>query len=327
MNATRQTGGGGGDHGILRGVLFLVGSIFFWAISPIFVRYFQAFYDPWTQNAFRYAAAAAFLLGWCRFRRTPLGGLTPRQWRQVARVVVVNLLLQSFYAWTYAFIYPSVGTLLGSADILFLCLISFFLFSDERRVIRSPLFVLGTGLSIGGLGLVVLGQDPEVLERLRVTRADYWMGVAVGLSYALFVALYALAIKPLVRTVSPIVSFTHVSWMTTLGLTVLMLVFGHASALWHQPARPLLLMVVSALVAIVLAHLAYYAALRDVSAVVSSTLLRLTPVVACGFSLLVYGDRLAPLQVVGGCGVIAGAWFALQAQVRGLRRPAAVVGG
>jgi drug/metabolite transporter (DMT)-like permease len=329
MNATPHIGGGDNGHGILRGLFFLAGTILFWAVSPLFVRYFQAFYDPWTQNAFRYAAAAAILLGWCLLTRTPLGGLSAGQWRQIGLVVAANLLMQSAYAWTYAFIYPSVGTLLGSADILFLCLISFIFFSAERRAIRSPLFILGTVLSVAGLFFVVWGQDPDVLAHLRVTRSDYWTGVAVGLSYAFFVALYATAIRPLVRSVSPIVGFTHVSWLTTLGLTVLMFVFGRPSDLWGRPAQPFLLMLVSALVAIVLAHSCYYAALRDVSPVVSSTVLRMTPVITCGLSLLVYRDRLAPLQVAGGCGVIAGAALATQALVGGRRRPAAAaaVGG
>ena len=81
-------------------------------------------------------------------------------------------------------------------------------------------------------------------------------------------------------------------------------------------ARLILTVALTALFSIVLAHGCYYVALRDVKAVVSTSILQLTPVVTCILSALVYGDKLTPLQIAGGAAVIGGAWLAALAQAR-----------
>jgi drug/metabolite transporter (DMT)-like permease len=73
-------------------------------------------------------------------------------------------------------------------------------------------------------------------------------------------------------------------------------------------------MVLTAFLFIVVAHTCYYAALRDIKAVVCTSVMQLTPVVTCVLSALVYGDRLTWLQFAGGAATIGGATLAALAQ-------------
>ena len=161
-----------------------------------------------------------------------------------------------------------------------------------------------------------LGRDPGLLARLNVSEHDFWIGVALVMAHALFVSIYFLTIKHAVRDIPPLVSFTHVSWMTALGLVAPMLIAGGAGDLWRQPPSLLGVMAVSALLCIVIAHSCYYAALREIKAVVSISILQLIPVFTCTFSAIMYGDKLSPLQIAGGAIVITGAWLASLAQGR-----------
>jgi drug/metabolite transporter (DMT)-like permease len=299
-----------------RALTLLLFSIVLWGIGPLFIKYFTKFYDPWTQNAFRYSCAAFLLLLAVPFQRRTSFRLTRAQWVKLGLVVLPNLGLQVCYASMFYFLYPSVASLVIRTNILFVCLLSFFFFADERQVVRSWSFLLGALLALGGLVAVVAGQDPEILSRLQVTQTAFWIGVAIALGYAVFLAVYTLMIKRLVRDVPPIVSFTHVSWMTSVVMILLMLILGRPSDLWNAPLEPMGWMVFTAFANIAIAHTTLYAALRQIKAVVSSTLMLLTPFVTCVGSALVYADRLSAVQIVGGGAVLAGAWLAGLAQGR-----------
>jgi len=304
----------------MRSLFYLLVAISFWSMGPLFVKHFTSSYDAWTQNAFRYSSAAVMLMALALLHRRPVFRLTRAQWRKLLIVAAANIAMQTAFAWVYYFIYPSVASLVMRSDILFICILSFVFFHDERRVIRSGGFLFGAGLALLGLAIVVAAQDPEILARLEVSEKRFWQGIVMVVVYAFLLAVYTLTIKHAVRDVHPIASFTNVAWMSSVGLIALMFVFGRPADLWHAEIGSLLFMAFSALCCIVIAHTAIYAALREIKAVVTTTLMLLIPVITCATSAVVYRDRLSLVQMLGGLAVLTGAWFTAMAQVRVARQ-------
>jgi len=304
------------DTRSIRALPLLLVTVCLWATGPLFVKHFTSYYNVWTQNAFRYGCAALALLGVMAVRGRLRYRLRRDQWGRLALVTVANLLMQVTFAATYYFLYPAVASLVNRVSIIFTIVLSFLIFHDERHVVRSPRFLAGTALALAGVVLVLLGRDPELLSRLDISEREFWIGVSLSASQALFISAYALTIKHAVRNVPPLVSFTHVSWMTALGLWALLFLMGGVEDLWIQPPSKLGLMALSALMCIAIAHSCYYAALRQVKVVVSTSVLQLIPVLVCVLSALIYGDVLAPLQIAGGAAVILGAWLAALAQAK-----------
>jgi drug/metabolite transporter (DMT)-like permease len=291
-------------------------NILFWASGCLFIKYLTFFYNAWAQNAFRYSCAAVVLLVATALTRRLTFRLSSRVWKSLLLITVCNVCMQTACAATYYFIYPSVASLIQSTTILFVITLSFLFFHDERRVIRSGRFQIGCVLVLTGVLLVTFGQDAELLSRLKVSGADFWIGVGLALTYAIFLAAYSVTIKHLVRELPPLISFTHVSWMTSVGLIALMLCMGGASDLWRQPVKPFGIMVLSAVLCIAIAHSALFVALRHIKAVVSSAIMHLTPVLTCIGSAFVYGDHLSALQIGGGALVICGALLAAITEAR-----------
>jgi drug/metabolite transporter (DMT)-like permease len=300
----------------IRGYLLILVTVLMWSIGPVFVKYFTVYYNVWTQNAFRYGCAALILLAVTGFSGRLRPALRRGQWLRLALVAGVNILMQTVFAATYYFIYPSIASLIIRVNIIFVTVLSFLIFHDERRVIRSPRFLGGAALTLAGVSIVITGRDSALLAHLEVSTRDFWIGAGLALAFAFTNALYSLTIKHAVRSVPPIQSFTHVAWMTTLGLAVPMFALGGVEDLWQAPPSGLLLMAVSAFFCIVIAHTCYYAALRNVKAVVGASILQLVPVSTCVVSALIYGDILNPVQIAGGAAVITGAWLAALAQTR-----------
>lgn len=296
--------------------MLLLTAVLMWAVGPIFIKYFTGYYNPWTQNAFRYTVSAAMLLAVAGARGVLRTHLTAAQWKKLLFISVTNVVMQSVFTPIYYFIYPALASLLSGLNVVFVTIMSFAIFHDERRVIRSPHFLSGAALAMVGIAVLVLGRDPEVMAHLNVSSHGFWIGVSLSVVYAFLNALYSITIKHAVTDIPAVICFTHVSWMTSLGLLVPMFIMGGVSDLWTRPVSPLLLMVFSALVSIVIAHTCFYATLKRISAAVSTSMLQLTPVLTCLFSAVLYGDTLSPVQLLGGAGVVSGAWLAGIAQAR-----------
>lgn len=301
---------------VARGVAYLLVTSVFWSTTPLLVRFFAGHCDVWSQNAFRYLSGAAFLALWTGLRRTRRTPLTSEQWRALAWVAGANLVMQSFYGATYYHIFPAVGSLIVRLNIVFVAVLSFALQRDERRVIRSPRFLIGSCLALAGVACVIAGRDPELLEQLEVTTGQFWLGVGFALGLALSSSVYALSVKRAVRIIAPAACFDYVCRFTALGLAGAMLAFGRPASLIASPSWVLGLMALSAVTSIAIAHTCYYAALRHVKAVVATSVMQLNPVLTCVMSAAVFGDWLAPVQMLGAAGAICGAWLAAMAQAR-----------
>lgn len=300
----------------VRALLMLLSAISLWAMGPLFVKLFASHYRPWTQNAFRYFCAAVFLLAFALLRGHLRYRLTRGQWGKLALVALANLIMQTNFAAIYYFIYPSVASLVGRLNIVFVTVLSFLIFKDEREVIRSPRFLLGAALALAGVAFVIAGQDPDLLSRLDIAERDFWIGIAFSLGHAFFISIYYLTIRHAVRDIPALVSFTHVGWITAAGLAAIALAMGGTADLWRQPPHLLALMALSALLCIAIAHTCYYTALRHITTVVATSMLQIIPVLVCLFSALIYGDRLSLTQILGGAVVLLGAWLAAMAQAR-----------
>lgn len=299
-----------------RGLFLLFGTVIMWTLGPLFIKHFTDSYDVWTQNAFRYGSAAVMLLAYSAWRGDLRYRPTRTQWMKLAMVALPNVFLQSAYAASFYFVYPSVVTLVARTQVLFTIILSFAIFHEERQVVRSPRFLFGVVLALGGVVLVIFGRDSAQLAQLNVSNANFWIGTGLATLYAFLLAVYAITIKHAVRDIPPLISFTHVAWMTTLGLSIPMLFSGGYHALYTQPFSKLLLLVLSALLAIALAHTWYYTALCDVTAVTAASMLQLIPVCTCVLSAFLFNDWLAPWQLAGAAAVISGTWFAAMVQAK-----------
>ncbi len=304
------------------------GPILSWSIQPLFMRWFAQYYDPWTQNAFRFSAAAICVLALGKFRGILTFRLPRATWIAIGLVSIGNIAQQTFFAWTYEFIYPSVAILVARTDIIFICAISFIVFPDERSIIRSPRFLIGAVLAFAGVMTVLFGRDPEILEKLDVASTAFWIGVFISVLYALSCATYNVTIKSAMRRIDPLICFIHVCWISSFVFIVSAFLFGNVSDLWlSRPeggvsfwADPVVWMLITGVTSIAIAHPFLYAALRGIKAVVAVTLLMLLPFITCTLSAVVYNDRLTMIQILGGLAVIAGAWLASIAQARVARK-------
>lgn len=284
----------------LPAAISLSASILSWAVAPVFIRYLSGPYDPYSQAFVRYASGAIALtaISMVWFRRDFLRLLT---WSPgLLGVSCLNVFQQC--TWT-AGTYRSTATaaqLTVTLHGVFVIIASYILFHEERRVIRSPLYLVGTAVSFLGV-TAVLAKDPASM--LPVLDA----GAAFLLTTAVFWGIYKVWSKHLVMGMHPIPMFAVIAVYTSLGLLGVSLTLGRPETIISAGARISVIAFISGLFPIALAHPAYNYAQKHLGAAFSSNFNLLVPLFTYLFGMLVLEDEyLTQVQWLGAALLLGG---------------------
>ena len=110
----------------------------------------------------------------------------------------------------------------------------------------------------------------------------------------------------------PIRSFGLISFITSALLLPLTLAFGKIATPLHVGTDVNLILIVSAVTCISLAHVLYYIAIRKVGVALSQTLQLLCPAGALGLSAIFFGERLTQAQIWSAAILLFGAFLAMR---------------
>ncbi len=281
------------------------GALIGWSIGPIFIKYLTGYLDAWTQNALRYSVASLFwlpfLLSSIRAKR-----LDPRVWRRALVPAAANLAMQSLWAAAFYYIGPAFMVLLSKTNILWVATFSLIVFPDERKLVRSKRFWTGLALSVTGLvGVMCYKAD---------LAAQTTTGIAIALASAFAWGVYAIAARIAFRDIASHSAFSVTSIYTSVGLVALALLFGRVGDCAAMGAWLWTCVVVSAVVAIALAHTSYYAAMKRIGATIPALVILAQPLIVLAMSSVVFGESFTLVQLFFGVLLLIGSALAIWAQ-------------
>lgn len=290
-------------------ILTLIG----WSSIPLFLRYFAPLIDAWTANGWRYAISSLLwlpVLIWAYQRKRVPEGL----WRAALVPSIFNALGQICFAIAPYMVDPGLMTFGVRLQIVFAAAGAALLFPVERDLLRRPLFLAGLIVVASGT-LATVALKPGGFE------AKSTLGVIVSIASGLFYACYSLSVRRWMNTMNPIVAFAAVSQYTSAVLVALMLVLAPRAGanVMVLTATQMVLLVVSSIVGIGLGHTLYFYSLRRLGIAVSAGVVQLQPFLVAAASMVLFGERLRPVQWVTGSLAICGAAIMLVAQHRWAR--------
>jgi drug/metabolite transporter (DMT)-like permease len=88
--------------------------------------------------------------------------------------------------------------------------------------------------------------------------------------------------------------------------------FGKIGTPLHAGAHVNLILIISAVSCITLAHVLYYVAIREIGVALAQTLQLLCPAGALGLSAWIYGERLSHAQLWSAAILLLGAFLAMR---------------
>jgi len=292
-----------------KGYSAVFATVFIWSLPSLFMYYLNRHYDPWAQNFYRYSVACIAIAPLLLYQ-IHRGG--PRIDMQAVKLCLLpclpNVVHQVTQVMALFYIGPGVYTIFTRASVIFTALLALAFFPEERAVIRQWQFQLGTLLGLFGAFGVIWFQANAGLHSQHVALP----GLLIAFTATFCWALYGVLIKRPSAELGSIRSFGLISFITSALLFPLTLAFGKIATPVHAGAHANLVLVISAVTCITLAHVLYYVAIREIGVALSQSLQLLCPAIAMGLSAWIYGERLTNAQLWSAGILLIGAFLAMR---------------
>lgn len=293
------------------GYAAIFATVLIWSTPSLFQFYLNDYYDPWAQNFYRYAVAFIAVMPFVL-----LGIRSPGP--RLDRSLVIGCLIPALpnvvhqITQTVALFHmgPGVYAIFIRSSVIMTALLALVFVPEERWIIRQWQFQAGTLLGlIGAMG--VLWFQPG-----RAGGTISFQGIAIAFTASFCWALYSVLVKRPSARLGPIRSFGVISFITSLLLLPLTIAFGKIETPLQVAANVNVILVISAVTCITLAHVLYYVAIRKVGVALSQTLQLLCPAGALGLSALFFGERLTQAQGWSAVLLLFGAFLAMRVKPR-----------
>jgi drug/metabolite transporter (DMT)-like permease len=295
------------DPSFGRGYAALSATVVIWSMPSLFQFYLIRYYEPWAQNLYRYSVACAAIAPFV-FYRMHRGG--PRiDLRAVSLCLIPcipNVVHQVTQVIALFYMGPGAYSIFIRSSVIFTALLALAFFPEERAVIRQWQFQAGTLLGlIGAFGVIWFqssGQDRHIA----------WPGLITAFLATFCWALYGVLVKRPAAQYGSIRTFGLVSLLTSILFIPLTFAFGNPSTPLHVTWQVNVVLAISAVTCISLAHVLYYVAIQELGVALSQTLQLLCPAGALALSALIFHERLSLPQFLSAAILLIGAFLAMR---------------
>src|SRR5439155_6478753 len=207
-----------------RGYSAVFATIAIWSVPSLFQFYLNRFYDPWSQNFYRYAVACLAIIPFVllQFGRGPKIDL--RAFTACLIPCLPNVVHQITQVVALFYMGPGVYAIFIRSSVIFTALLALALFPEERSVIRQWQFQVGTLLGLIGAFGVVWFQPGWKSGHIALP------GLFIAFTATFCWALYGILVKRPSRELGSIRSFGVISLITSVLLLPLTFAFGKIGA-------------------------------------------------------------------------------------------------
>ena len=296
-----------GRANLSEGYAAVFATILIWSTPSLFQYYLNRYYDPWAQNFYRYLVACLAIAPLVIYR-IQRGGPS-FDWRAVTICFLPclpNVVHQVTQVMALFYMGPGVYAIFTRASVIFTALLALAFFPEERHVIRQWQFQVGTVLGLIGAFGVVWFQPGLEAGHIALP------GLFIAFTATFCWALYGILVKRPSAQLGLIRSFGLISLITSALLLPLTFAFGKIGTPLHVEAHVNLILIISAVSCITLAHVLYYVAIREIGVALAQTLQLLCPAGALGLSAWIYGERLTHAQLWSAAILLFGAFLAMR---------------
>jgi drug/metabolite transporter (DMT)-like permease len=201
---------------------------------------------------------------------------------------------------------PGVYSIFIRSSVIFTALLALIFFPEERSIIRQWQFQAGTFLGLVGAFGVLWFQPRSQTGHISLR------GLVIAFVASFCWALYSVLVKRPSAELGSIRSFGVISVVTSAMLLPMTFFFGQIGTPAHVSIQVNLILILSAVTCITLAHVLYYIAIREIGVALAQTLQLLCPLGALGLSAWIFGERLSSAQVWSAAILLLGAFLAMK---------------
>src|SRR5438552_2853489 len=290
-----------------RGYAALFASMAIWSVPSLFLFYLVLYYEPFAQNFYRYSVACLAIAPFV-FYRVRRGGPKIDIYALGLCLIpcIPNVIHQITQVVSLFYMGPGVYAIFNRSSVIFTALLALAFFPEERHIIRQWQFQVGTLLGLVGAFGVIWFQSGWQSGHIALP------GLLIAFTATFCWALYGILVKRPSAQLGSIRSFGLISFITSALLLPLTCAFGKINTPLHVGPHVNLILIISAVSCITLAHVLYYVAIREIGVALAQTLQLLCPAGALALSAWIYGERLTHAQLWSAAILLSGAFLAMR---------------
>lgn len=279
-------------------------AILLWALGNIFVTYLNLFFDNYTQNMFRYVSAAAVLLVFSLFSNKDKYLNSSKSLRRLLIPIFTVFVFQIFMVYGLMFTTPTIAALITRLSIIFIDILSFLLFPEERVALSSRSFIVGTLISFLGVsGVVLIGSGLFHSGEL------FLFGVAFLLLASFLWAVYTVSIRIALKALDPLSATVNVFLFSGIMYLPFSIFTGGIYRVLDAGLTVNLLLVISGILAIGLGNFLNYYAIERLGTSLSANLQILLPVFTGILSIAIFHEEMLPSKIFFSILTLIGCWL------------------
>src|SRR6266568_987559 len=296
-----------GRTNLSKGYAAVFATVLIWSMPSLFQYYLNRYYDPWAQNFYRYSVACLAIAPLV-FYRVRAGG--PKIDMHAIGICLLpclpNVVHQITQVMALFYMGPGVYAIFTRSSVIFTALLALAFFPEECCVIRQWQFQAGTFLGlIGAFGVIWFQagwQSGHIALR----------GLIIAFTATFCWALYGVLVKRPSARLGSIRSFGLISLITSMLLLPLTCAFGNVATPVEVSWFVNLILAISAVTCITMAHVLYYVAIQEIGVALAQTLQLLCPLGAVALSAWIFGEHLTTAQLWSAAILLVGAFLAMR---------------
>ena len=287
--------------------LALFGTMCCWGVAPVMLRYLAKYDyvpDGFTSNFVRYPIGALLYLP--LLIHAARNGKLGKLWLLALIPAIPNVGAQTLWAWAPYHLEVDRIVFLVRLSVVWSILGAFFLFPDERRLVRSRAFWSGAVLSVAGFAIMAAASENGA-------HGIPMAGTIIMLFCGVFYALYGVAVRYVMGDQSPFLTFAVVGVYSAIALAM-MAPLGEPSSVSKMPPVPLFIFIISAVIGISGGHGCYYVAVQRIGVAASALTLAATPFVSALVAFLWLDEGMKAGEWGGAAMLVVGSLLAVRSQ-------------
>jgi len=262
-----------------------------WALGVALIKYLSTSFTIIQQNFSRYLTAALFLFFIYSYSRKKM----PLDKRRLARALGPAFLVFLFQVFATTGVYltkASIVAFLLRLNVVFLAVLAFIIYKDERYIIKDPLFLFGLLLGIVGVGGLTFkgGFDTSFID----------LGAFLAGLSALIWALFTVSIKYFLREEDALAYSSIVYLEAGLMFTPFLILEILDNGFTSFSLLELAILLFSGVVSIGIGNWMNMIAIKNLGAIIPSMVQMMTPFLTTFFSYLLLGETVTIIEVFFG---------------------------
>jgi len=276
---------------ILKGLLAIASTVILWSLAVVLIKYLSRHFDVATQNWIRYSSASLFLLALSLNHLRELREIVTD--KSTLLPVSLVFLFQTLAVHGLYITKSTIASLLMRTSAIFTVLLSYILLKEERRIVRSKPFILGTSIAFVGVAGIYY-KPGEVVE---------WnesFGMILVITGSLAWSGYVVSVKRLLKGRDPLLFTTAVISLSSLMFIPHVMINGNPLRVLDESLEINAILVISGILGVGLGNWMNYIAMKELGAVIPSILRLSIPLFTGVLSFFILGETLLLNEILFG---------------------------